>query len=123
MESNVWYELSQKSNLRFLQLPDDLLEILAKASEWEIGNTPVQLIRGMDKPIKTIMTSGTVIYGRADMPEQFAYDVAKAMDQQKRLLIFSLIPFSYNPDIVWQARGVPLHPGAARYYRERAYMK
>jgi TRAP-type uncharacterized transport system substrate-binding protein len=77
----------------------------------------------MDKPIKTIMTSGTVIYGRADMPEQFAYDVAKAMDQQKRLLIFSLIPFSYNPDIVWQARGVPLHPGAARYYRERAYMK
>jgi TRAP-type uncharacterized transport system substrate-binding protein len=57
------------------------------------------------------------------MPDQFAYDVARALDAQKRLLIFSIIPFSYNPDIVWQARGVPLHPGAERYYRERGYMK
>ncbi len=121
-ESNVWYELSQKGNLRFLQLPDDLLADMAKASEWEIGNAPVNLIRGMEKPVKTIITSGTAIYGRADMPEQFAYDVARAMDEQKRLLIFSLIPFSYNPDVVWQARGVPLHPGAERYYREKGYV-
>jgi enterochelin esterase-like enzyme/TRAP-type uncharacterized transport system substrate-binding protein len=121
-ESNVWYELSQKSNLRFLQLPDDLLNSLAKASEWEIGNTPVGLLRGMDKPIKTILTSGTVIYGRDDMPDQFAYDVAKAVDEHKRLLIFSILPFSYNPAVVWQARGVPLHPGAERYYREKGYM-
>ncbi len=122
-ESNVWYELSQKSNLRFLQLPEDLLASMAKASEWEIGYTPVNLMRGMDTPIRTIYTSGTVVYGRADMPDQFAYDVARALDAQKRLLIFSIIPFSYNPDIVWQARGVPLHPGAERYYRERGYMK
>jgi uncharacterized protein len=122
-ESNVWYELSQKSNLRFVQLPEDLLASMAKASEWEIGNTPVNLMRGMDKPIRTIYTSGTVIYGRADMPEGFAYDVARAMDAQKRLLIFSIIPFSYNPDVVWQARGVPLHPGAERYYREKGYLQ
>ncbi|MCX6551818.1 MAG: hypothetical protein NTY02_12605 [Acidobacteria bacterium] len=121
-ESNVWYELSQRSNLRFLQLPDELLTTLAKASEWDIGETPVQLLKGMDRPIKTIRTSGTVIYGRDDMPEAFAYDVARAMDQQKRLLIFSIIPFSYNPDVVWQARGVPLHPGAQRYYREKGYI-
>jgi TRAP-type uncharacterized transport system substrate-binding protein len=24
---------------------------------------------------------------------------------------------------VWKAYDVPLHPGAARYYRERGYMK
>lgn len=122
-ESGVWYELSQRSNLRYLQMPDDLIESLAKASEWEIGVTPVQLLHGMDKPIKTILTSGTVIYGRADLPDQFTYDVAKALDEQKHSLIFSIIPFSYNPDIVWQARDVPVHPGAARYYREKGYMR
>ncbi len=122
-ESNVWYELSQKSNLRFIQLPEDLLSNMAKASEWDIGYTPVGLMRGMDRAVRTVYTSGTVIYGRADMPDQFAYDVARAMDEQKRLLIFSIIPFSYNSDIVWQARGVPLHPGAERYYREKGYIK
>jgi TRAP-type uncharacterized transport system substrate-binding protein len=25
--------------------------------------------------------------------------------------------------MVWQARGVPLHPGAERYYREKGYIK
>lgn len=121
-ESNVWYELSQKANLLYLQLPDDLLEKMAQATGWEVGNTPVQLLRGMDKPVKTIRSSGTVIYGRADLPEQFAYDVAKALDEQKRVLVYSILPFSYDSATVWQARGVPLHPGAAQYYQEKGYM-
>jgi TRAP transporter TAXI family solute receptor len=121
-ESNIWYELSQRYNLRYLQLPDDLLESMAKASEWEVGPTPVRLLRGMDTPIKTIRTSGTVIFGRADLPDQFAYDVAKSLDEQKHVLVFSILPFSYDSAEVWQARGVPLHPGAERYYREKGYM-
>jgi TRAP-type uncharacterized transport system substrate-binding protein len=57
------------------------------------------------------------------MPDQFAYDVAKAMDEHKEVLNFSILPFAYNSALVWQARGVPVHPGAARYYREKGYMK
>ena len=93
-ESNIWYELSQQYNLRYLQLPDDLLESMAKASGWEVGPTPVRLLRGMDTPIETIRTSGTVIFGRADLPDQFAYDVAKSLDEQKHVLVFSILPFS-----------------------------
>ena len=121
-ESNIWYELSQKSDLRYLQLPDDLLEKMAKASEWEIGYTPLRLLRGMDKPVKTIRISGTCIFGRADLPDQFAYDVAKALDEQKQVFVYSILPFAYNSADVWQAKGVPLHPGAARYYQEKGYM-
>jgi hypothetical protein len=36
-ESNIWYEASQRSNLRYLQLPDDLLQSLAKASDWRLA--------------------------------------------------------------------------------------
>ena len=122
-ESNVWYELSQKNDLRFVQLPDDLLQQMAATSDWEIGLTPLRMMRGMDRPIKTVMTSGNVIYGRADMPEQFAYDVAKAMDESRHSLIFSILAFSYDPELVWKARNVPLHPGAERYYREMGYIK
>ena len=122
-ESNVWYELSQRASLHYLQLPDELLESMAKASEWEIGYTPSHLLRGMDQSVKTIRSSGTVIYGKSDMPDQFAYDVAKAMDQQKHVLVYSILPFSYDSEEVWKARGVPLHPGAERYYKEMSYMR
>jgi uncharacterized protein len=67
--------------------------------------------------------TGHAIFGRDDMPDDFAYAVAKAMDEQRGLLQWSDLPFSYNRYTVWKAFDVPLHPGAARYYRERGYMK
>ena len=121
-ESNVWYEMSQKTDLRYIQLPDDLLDKMAKASEWEVGSTPWRLLKGMDKPVKTIRNSGTVIFGRADLPDQFTYDVAKALDEQKHVLVYSILPFAYDSADVWQARGVPLASGAERYYKEKGYM-
>ena len=57
------------------------------------------------------------------MPDQFAYDVARALDESKHSLIFSILHFSYDPDLVWKAKDVPLHPGAERYYREKGYLK
>jgi TRAP-type uncharacterized transport system substrate-binding protein len=120
-ESGIWYALSQTSNMRFLQLPDAVLNKLT-GPLWSIGEAPVGLIRGMDKPIRTVVSSGTLVYARADAPDQFAYDVARAIDERKDLLKWSLIPFSYEPAQVWRAADLPVHPGAARYYRERGYM-
>jgi TRAP-type uncharacterized transport system substrate-binding protein len=123
-ESNIWYEVSQKANLRFLELPDDLLKKVVDREDWEVGYVPVKLMRGIDKVLKVPYSSGHVVYGRDDMPDQFAYDVAKALDLGKRDLIFAVLPLSYNSAEVWKTKGgVPLHPGAERYYREVGYMK
>ena len=75
------------------------------------------------RPIKTLGRTGTVIYGRDDMPDDFAYTLAKAMDEQQELLQWSSMNFSYNWRTVSKAFDVPLHPGAAKYYREVHYMK
>jgi len=75
------------------------------------------------RPIPTVVRTGTVVYGRADMPDDFAYVVAKAMDEQQHLLQWKRLNFSYNVHNVWKAYEVPLHTGAAQYYRERGYMK
>lgn len=122
-EFNVWYEVSQKFDLTYLRLPDDLLDKLAKDSDMERGNIPDGLLRGVDHPIPTVVRTGTAIYGRADNPDDFAYAVAKAMDEHQDLLQWSHLNFSYNVHTVWKTTGVPLHPGAARYYREIGYMK
>ena len=122
-EWSIWTEISQKFDLNFLELPDDLLDKLARAGEQERGTIPAGLYRGIDRPIPTVVRTGTVIYGRADMPDDFAYTVAKAMDEQQQLLQWRHLNFSYNVHTVWKADEVPLHPGAARYYKEVGYMK
>lgn len=122
-EYNMWYEVSQRHDLTFLQLPEDLLDRLAKASQMQRGFIPNALLRGIDGPLPTIVRSGTAIYGRDDTPDDFAYLVAKAMDEHQDLLQWSHLNFSYNIRTVWKALDIPLHPGAARYYRERSYMK
>ena len=44
----------------------------------------------------TVVRTGTVIYGRDDMPGDFAYMVAKAMDEQEELLQWKHLNFSYH---------------------------
>ena len=123
-EFNIWYEVSQKYDLTYLQLPEDLLNKLAKGYGMERGTIPIGFLRGVDRPIPTVVnTGGTAIYGRADMPDNFAYTVAKAMDEHQDLLQWSLLPFFYNRRTVWKLEDVPLHPGAARYYKEIGFMK
>jgi uncharacterized protein len=122
-EWRIWTEISQKFNLTFIQLPDDLLDELAKEGEQERGTIPPGLYRGVERPIPTVVRTGTAIYCRADTPDEFAYMVAKAMDEQQQLLQWSHLNLSYNVHTVWNGYEVPLHPGAACYYKEKGYMK
>jgi TRAP transporter TAXI family solute receptor len=122
-EWSIWTEISQKFDLTFLRLPDDLLAELSGEGEQELGIIPAGLYRGVDRPIPTVVRTGTVIYCRDDTPDYFAYIVARAMDEQQQLLQWTHLNFSYNIHTVWDGYEVPLHPGAARYYKERGYMK
>ena len=122
-EWRVWTEISQKFDLSFIELPDELLAALAREGEQERGIIPAGLYRGIDRPIPTVVRTGTVVYGRDDMPDDFAYIVAKALDEQQQLLQWRHLNFSYNVHTVWNGYEVPLHPGAARYYKEKGYMK
>jgi TRAP transporter TAXI family solute receptor len=122
-EWKIWTEISQKFNLKFIQLPEDLLAELAREGEQERGVIPPGLYRGVERPIPTVVRTGTAIYCRDDLPDDFVYLVAKAMDEQQQLLQWSHLNFSYNVHTVWKGYEVPLHPGAARYYKEKGYLK
>ena len=122
-EFRLWTVISERFNLTFIQLPDELLAKLASSGEQERGTIPVGLYRGIEHPIPTVVRTGTAVYTRDNIPDDFAYIVAKAMDEQQQLLQWKHLHFSYNVHTVWNGYGVPLHPGAARYYKEVGYMK
>jgi uncharacterized protein len=124
LESSYWTALSQKHNLRFLELPSELLDQMANDPTLGMRRVVARwgLLRGVDRPIATVARSGEAIFAREDTPEQAAYDVAKAIDDHRGALRWFIRPYSYDPRTVWENLDVPLHPGAARYYREQGYL-
>jgi uncharacterized protein len=123
-ESSYWTTLSQRFDLYFMELPEELLSKIAGQNvDAEFVEAQHSLLRGMDRRIKTLGRSGESIFARDDTPEQAAYDLARAIDENQAALKWFIRIYSYDPNTVWKNFGVPLHPGAARYYRERGYMK
>jgi TRAP transporter TAXI family solute receptor len=125
-EGNVWYEMTQRHNLCFHQLPEELLNRYVSEEGFRRTTIPHRYMRGVDRPIATVSpdrTAGNAVFGRADMPDSFAYDIAKAMYEQRDLFQFGVQPLYYDSRIVWQMPDVPLHPGAAKFYREVGFIK
>ena len=120
-EARLWYHYSQHQSLRYLPLDQPLLERMQSEFQLERVSVPEGLLRGLEQPFETVARSGQVVYGRDDMPEPFAYLLAQAMDEESRRFIWTMMPLSYNQRTAAQTLDVPLHPGAARYYRERGY--
>jgi uncharacterized protein len=121
-EFNIWYQVSQQANLNYLQLPETLLQQLQKDFDMVPLTVPIGYLKGIWLPIPTVGFCCNSVYGRSDMPDQFAYDLAKAIDKNKALLETGYEHYAYDPAQVWKAYGVPLARGAERYYREKGYM-
>jgi TRAP-type uncharacterized transport system substrate-binding protein len=121
-EYSVWYDAPQQHDLIYLEMPADLRAKLITKFRVEEHQAPEGLLRGVVRPFVTVVRNGTVVYGRADMPDAFAYSVARALDEHKGVFQWSIMPFSYDSKTVWQLGEVPLHPGAEKYYRERKYL-
>ena len=123
-ESSYWTTLSQKFDLYFLELPEDLLKLISQQNiDAEFVEVHQNLLKGVNRKIKTLGRSGESVFVRDDTPEQAAYALAKAIDENHSALKWFIRVYTYDPKTVWQNFGVPLHPGAEKYYREVGYMK
>jgi TRAP transporter TAXI family solute receptor len=123
-ESGYWTKISQKHDLRFLDLPSSVLDQLASDKTLGVERATVKwgFLRGVDRPIDTLVESGHAVFARDDAPEQAAYDAARAIDEHRDALKLYIRPYSYDSRTAWADQDVPLHPGAERYYREAGYL-
>jgi TRAP-type uncharacterized transport system substrate-binding protein len=123
-ESAFWTTLTQKFDLYFFEFPEELLKTIAAANiDGEMVEVQHSLLRGVDRRIKTVGRSGEAIFARTDTPDQAAYDLAKAIDESRGALKWFIRIYTYDQGTVWSNFGVPLHPGAEKYYREVGYLK
>src|SRR5579871_3927572 len=122
-EQRSWYEASQLNDLVFLNFDEPLIARLAQEPGYERATVPLALFRGVDRAIPTVMRPNHLIYVRDDAPGDFAYALAKALDEHRDLFQMQLEPWYYDPRTVTDTKTIPLHPGAMKYYKERGYAK
>jgi TRAP transporter TAXI family solute receptor len=117
-------EIAITADVVFLGLNDEVIKKLS-AFGWGPATLPANIFKGQTAPVPTIGTTTSLIT-TDKLPEEAAYAVTKTLCENRETLAkghAGLKPF--NPQMGWKFEnlGLPLHPGAERYYKEKGWMR
>lgn len=118
-------QITQVHDVTFLQPSKKLLQEMHDQYGFGTAVLPKGSFRGQDQDI-TLPSTVTALIARDDMPEWLAYDITKAVCEHTEQLVAATKALKdFKPEEAWQPASInlPLHPGAARYYRERGWLK
>ena len=109
--------------LRFLNAPDDAAAVARLRTVLPRGSVqtlkPAPELAGIVAPTKLIFEDYQVV-GGAQVSDDAAYKIAKILfEEQAKLAAIAKTFGRYEPRELGADRGVPFHPGAIKYYREK----
>ena len=114
-------EVSLTGDVRFLDISDRARKALAEA-----GVKPSiipQWFKGQNGPTKS-GDFGTVLIASSDLPDDVAYQITKTVIENMPEMAKNYPAwknFKAKEAAKKENTGIPLHPGAARYYKERGF--
>lgn len=121
--TTTFQELSGTHEITILPLKEEVIDSLGK----EFGTQKV-VIHSSDYNFLTedvpTVASWNVLVCRADLPDDLVYNVVKTLVQKSEFLSgIHVVLKKLTPEIMANTAGVPLHPGAEKYYREIGVIK
>jgi TRAP transporter TAXI family solute receptor len=125
--TNRWKNLTEKYDIEFLPIDAEIIGRL-ESQGWVRGVMPKGRFRGVDRDVPGIDFSGWYLFCRQDVDDELAYYTIKAIDeQQTQINEWFDAPTSGMTEHVDMRKlpqnlPLPLHPGAAAYYREKGYL-
>ena len=119
-------EIAQNHAVAFLQPPQAVLEEMSKRYGWSIATMPKGTFPNQEQDVRLPGTT-TTLFASTRMTDNMAYTVVKTICEKTDRLQAAhkaLAKFDCASG-VWkeEVNGLPLHAGAAKYYRERGWLK
>ncbi|HWP57623.1 MAG TPA: TAXI family TRAP transporter solute-binding subunit [Candidatus Acidoferrales bacterium] len=122
-----WAPLALKAGMRFLGLSDEVLRALESTG---YGRAPLgpEHYPQLDRAVETVDFSGWLLFSHRELAHALAYQVAAAVDRAHERLPSD--HFDGRPMTMREfCRGgdggpltIPLHPGAKKYFAEKAWL-
>lgn len=118
--SGTFTEAFQSIPLRLLPIDDDAFARIAEAyPTFTRAVIPAGTYAGMDEDVAS-MTTGGVIVVHEDMDDDLAYEIVRIMaENTERLSGMHGALRPLTPELMASVAGIPLHPGAERFYVEQ----
>jgi len=116
-------ELAVTTGLKFLPLNEEVIGRLGGMG-WDSSVIPSGTFKGQDKSVRTVgFSSGVIVTDK--FPQDVAYLLTKIVNENKDPLVqvYNAVKV-FDPQTAWQEskNRIPLHPAAARYYKEKKWM-
>lgn len=137
IDSEAWKDVNETTPMRMLSIRQDVLNDMA--SIYGYDNVPRTFEQGaypgVLEDVSTLAYDDWIVVGDARIPDDMAYRIVKAgVENIDRWLSWypesspdsdtdALGLIRPEPRLMWQNLGVPLHPGAERFFREMGYMR
>ncbi|MSP44389.1 MAG: TAXI family TRAP transporter solute-binding subunit [Xanthobacteraceae bacterium] len=107
--------------IRALEIDETGMPAAKKVMPWgyltDIGPGPI--FTGVEKPMK-VYSFDNVLIVSAKMPEDFVNKILTLMEQNKdELIAVQPVLREYTPAFAYKQYGVPYHPGALKYFKEK----
>lgn len=115
---------SSRRPIKLLPLSEKVIKFLVTEYKGLDPYTlPKKCYPGVDEPVPGIVASVVAIASK-DMPDQVAYDIVKSIDKNfdRYGSMIKAMSLGKREDMAKDI-GIPMHPGAAKYYRERGWLK
>lgn len=130
----AFYPLTDKVSVKFLPVSDEVLDRLSQEFGYQRNVIPKGIYKTNvpDRDIPAVDFSDWVVLVDGRVSDDLAYLAAKvAVEDRAGYEIFYAAQTERNrsldtpmkPEEMWKNVGVPLHPGAERYYRESGLMQ
>jgi len=120
----TWTEAAISRPLKFLPLEDAVLGQLKRKYGYTSSVVPAGMFKGLEKNVVTIGFP-TCLLVREDISSEVVYTLVKAIVENKEKIQSAYKSFkAFDPKTAWKPEklgGVPLHPGAEKYYKERGW--
>lgn len=118
-------EIALQNEMKFLPIPPDVVGTMREKFNYEPQMLPSGMFRGLSAALP-VVGFPTVFITRQDVPADLVYLVTKTIAEGKDQLVAAHKGLSqFDPKVAWKRElvGLPLHPGAEKYYREQGWMK
>ncbi len=116
-------EVTTTNAMRFLSFPPKALKALA-AHGLRTAAVPGKWFKGIKGKVLAV-DLGTVLIAHKDMPDSLAYTITKTLAENKKAMGKAHAAWRFfKPENGGKpaSTGVPLHPGAAKYFKEKGWL-
>lgn len=119
--SPIWRVVAE-AGFRFAPLEERVVAALERVG-FERHVLEPGALPWITEPMLTLDLSDQPLVARAEADAEVIYEITRSIDRNREAIHEAGREQVEGIDRHWEAAGVPLHPGAERYYREAGYIR